>query len=400
MGQQTAPPIVRSPDIPQPVGRALRTFSWILLLVVVYVYGWQVTQINLRELVTKAPLVKPIILDLLKPDLIEHRPRGEEAQAEIWLDRTPPSPVIQQVPPWERLLFWRRPPAWQITLTPVQAKIGAAVTITGKGFTPSRPVDLVWLDQSGSTATIGKAETDASGRLQTTVKVPVVIGTDHHVVVRAILEGTTPGPSNALRLTASHMVETIFLALMGTTLAIIVAIPLSFLAAKNLMARSAVGSSVYYAVRTLFNITRSIEPLIWAIIFAVWVGIGPFAGVLALALHSVAALGKLYSEQIESIDPGPIEAITATGASMLQVVRYAVVPQIIPPFIAFTIYRWDINVRMSTVIGLVGGGGIGFLLIQYINLLQWRQAATAVWAITLVVAIMDYMSATVREQVV
>ena len=123
-------------------------------------------------------------------------------------------------------------------------------------------------------------------------------------------------------------------------------------------------------------------------------------GVLALGLHSIASLGKLYSEQIESIDPGPIEAITATGASPLQVVRYAVVPQIVPPFIAFTIYRWDINVRMSTVIGMVGGGGVGFLLIQYINLLQWRQAATAVWGITIVVAAMDYFSAKVREKVV
>jgi len=114
----------------------------------------------------------------------------------------------------------------------------------------------------------------------------------------------------------------------------------------------------------------------------------------------VASLAKLYSEQIESIDPGPIEAITATGASALQVVRYAVVPQIVPPFIAFTIYRWDINVRMSTVIGMVGGGGVGFLLIQFINLLQWQQAATAVWGITIIVAAMDYFSAAVRERVV
>jgi ABC-type phosphate/phosphonate transport system permease subunit len=137
-----------------------------------------------------------------------------------------------------------------------------------------------------------------------------------------------------------------------------------------------------------------------AVVFAVWVGIGPFAGVLALGLHSIASLGKLYSEQIESIEPGPIEAITATGASALQVIRYAVVPQIVPPFIAFTIYRWDINVRASTIIGFVGGGGVGFLLNQYINLFQWQSAATAVWGITLVVAVMDYFSAAVRERVI
>ncbi|MGH7427529.1 MAG: phosphonate ABC transporter, permease protein PhnE, partial [Candidatus Methylomirabilaceae bacterium] len=212
--------------------------------------------------------------------------------------------------------------------------------------------------------------------------------------------GMTLGLSNTLRLTLFRMVETIFLALMGTTMAVVFAVPLSFLAAKNLMGRSAASLSVYYVMRTIFNIARSIEPLIMATVFAVWVGIGPFAGVLALGVHSIASLGKLYSEQIESIDPGPIEAITATGASMLQVVRYAVVPQIVPPFIAFTIYRWDINVRLSTIIGFVGGGGLGFLLIQYINLLQWRQAATAVWAITAVVAAMDYLSSAVREKVV
>ena len=206
--------------------------------------------------------------------------------------------------------------------------------------------------------------------------------------------------SNTLLIVLDKVVETVFLALMGTTIAVVVAVPLSFLGARNLMTRNPIGTSIYYLTRSFFNIMRSIEPLILAIVFTVWVGLGPFAGTLALALHSVAALGKLYSEQIESIDPGPIEAITATGATALQVVRYGVVPQIVPPFISFTIYRWDTNVRMSTVIGFVGGGGIGFILQQYINLLQYRQAATAVWAIAIVVAAMDYFSAKVREKVV
>jgi len=117
-------------------------------------------------------------------------------------------------------------------------------------------------------------------------------------------------------------------------------------------------------IRTILNIVRSIESLIIAIVFVIIVGLGPFAGVLAIAFHSVAALAKLYSEVIEGIDPGPIEAIRATGANWAQVVRYAVIPQIIPPFTAFTIYRWDINVRSSTIIGFVGGGGIGFYLVQ------------------------------------
>jgi len=161
-----------------------------------------------------------------------------------------------------------------------------------------------------------------------------------------------------------------------------------------------IGLVVYTIARTIFNALRSIEALIMVIVFAVWVGIGPFAGVLALSLHSVASLAKLYSEQVESILPGPLEAITATGATRLQTIVYAVVPQIIPPYISFTMYRWDINVRMSTIIGFAGGGGIGFLLQQNINLLNYRAASAQMLAIAVVVAAMDYLSSYMREKVV
>ncbi|MCB9451912.1 MAG: phosphonate ABC transporter, permease protein PhnE [Anaerolineaceae bacterium] len=160
------------------------------------------------------------------------------------------------------------------------------------------------------------------------------------------------------------------------------------------------GMVIYNTTRTILNVLRAIEPLIMGIVFVIWVGIGPFAGVLALTLHSIAALGKLYSEQIESIDEGPVEAITATGATRLQMIIYGVVPQIIPPYIAFTMYRWDINVRMSTIIGFVGGGGIGFLLQQQINLLRYSEAGVAVLAIAIVVTVLDYASATIRERLI
>jgi phosphonate ABC transporter permease subunit PhnE len=159
-----------------------------------------------------------------------------------------------------------------------------------------------------------------------------------------------------------------------------------------------IGNTLYTVTRTILNALRSIEPLIMGIVFVIWVGIGPFAGVLALALHSIASLGKLYSEQIESIDAGPIEALQSTGANRLQTIMYAVLPQVIPPYIAFTLYRWDINVRMSTIIGFVGGGGIGFLLQQQINLLRYRDAGVAVLAIAIVVSILDYASAAIRER--
>ena len=160
------------------------------------------------------------------------------------------------------------------------------------------------------------------------------------------------------------------------------------------------GMVIYSVTRTLLNGTRSVEPLIMAIVAVIWVGIGPFAGSLALALHTVASLSKLYSEQVESISEGPLEAVRATGANQLQTIIYAVIPQIVPPYISFTMYRWDINVRMSTIIGFVGGGGIGFLLIQNVNLLNYRGASMQMLAIAIVVASMDYISSVIREKYV
>ena len=161
-----------------------------------------------------------------------------------------------------------------------------------------------------------------------------------------------------------------------------------------------IGFGIYTVTRGILNILRSIEPLIMGIVFVVWVCLGPFAGILALTLHSIAALGKLFSEQVEGIDEGPVEAITATGASRLQMVAYAVIPQIVPPFTAFALYRWDINVRMSTIIGFVGGGGIGFVLAQNIRLLRYRQASVMMLSIALVVAVLDYASAKIRSRII
>jgi phosphonate ABC transporter permease subunit PhnE len=161
-----------------------------------------------------------------------------------------------------------------------------------------------------------------------------------------------------------------------------------------------VGLAIYNVVRTVLNALRSVEALIMVIVFAVWVGIGPFAGVLALGLHTVAALAKLYSEQVEDIAAGPIEAVLATGANRLQMIVYAVIPQIIPPYISFTMYRWDINVRMSTIIGFAGGGGIGFLLQQNINLLNYRAASAQILAIAIVVSLMDYLSSALRQRAI
>jgi phosphonate ABC transporter permease subunit PhnE len=214
-------------------------------------------------------------------------------------------------------------------------------------------------------------------------------------VGRAMVEGTLPPNDSALSLGGLTIPGYVLTAmLIGAALGALGG------AAAGTRAAFPVGSVLYNITRTILNGLRSIEPLIMGLVFVIWVGIGPFAGVLALTLHSIASLGKLYSEQIENIDSGPIEALQSTGANRLQTIMYAVVPQIIPPYIAFTMYRWDINVRMSTIIGFVGGGGVGFLLQQQINLLRYRDAGVAVLAIAIVVSILDYASAAIRERYV
>jgi len=195
-------------------------------------------------------------------------------------------------------------------------------------------------------------------------------------------------------------VITLFMALIATLLGAGFAFPLSFLGARNIMGFSPIGWAVYFLMRGLVNVFRSIDTMLWAVIFAVWVIWGsPLAGVLALTVHTIAALGKLYSEQVEGIDPGPVEAVVAAGGSRIEVVRYAVIPQVAPSFWAFTLYRWDINVRMSTVIALVGGGGIGDLLFYYKNQGDWSKVGAVVMVIVAIVWAMDYLSGRLRERI-
>jgi len=194
------------------------------------------------------------------------------------------------------------------------------------------------------------------------------------------------------------MVATIFLGIVATGFSLVVALPLSFLGARNIMGGHPVTAAVYVVVRLIFTIIRSIDVLIVVIITAVLLGIGSAAGVVGLAFHNVGVLGKLYSEAIEGIDPGPLEAITATGANRLQVIWTAVIPQVVNPYISFTIYRLDANVRLAPILGLVGGGGIGILLFQSINLLQYGAAGLIIFMIVITVAAMDFASAQIRKR--
>lgn len=364
-----------------------------ILVLVVYGYGWRVTEIDLGELVGDVHLVKTLAAELVQPDLISADTDEVTVETGFWMEGAPIPPFFS---PDEDPQVKAR-----LDLSIRTGKIGDGLTVSGTGLPPNRSGALLWVNPIGQEFPLGSFQTGADGAFEKEIKVPPTARGRKQEVRAAVTWKTGKWHvSHTLKLTAEKMIETLFLALMATTMAILVAAPVSFLGARNLMIHHPWGAGIYYLVRTIFNVLRSIEPLVMAILFVVWVGIGPFAGVLALGVHSIAALGKLFSEQVESIDPGPVEAITATGATPFQVVLYAVAPQVIPQFLALSFYRWDINVRMSTIIGFVGGGGIGYLLQQWINLLQYNKAGTALLAIAVVVITLDMLSGKIRAKMV
>jgi len=389
----------------------------VLVLLLFFALGWQITEINLHKLVTEFDDAFPALSKVLWPwaKAIAREERVVMATADIQVpcsDNPPPPP--EEVPGQPYIMA--EPTCGELSYQDESYKMvpGTTLTVRGWGFDPNTETTIWWKDPIGNEFQVRqegeylKTVTDEIGTFELKVIMPYRLIPPssaqgpmiHQIQARQTSKVGKLMPSQELKLAIEKMVETIFLGLMATLFGIVLAVPVSFVAARNLMGGSWFTMTLYYLVRTVLNIVRSIEPLIWAIIAVLWVGLGPFAGVIALTLHSIAALGKLYSEAIENIDPGPIEAILATGASRLQTIMYAVVPQVLPPFISFSIYRWDINVRMSTIIGAVGGGGIGFLLIQWIRLLDYRSAGIAVWFIALTVAILDYVSAEIRERFV
>ncbi len=277
-------------------------------------------------------------------------------------------------------------------------------TLEGYDLAPNSEVIARWRFPDGRTLTIKRATTDAEGHfLMEDVEAKQIAAAMDNVASRIEVDTEIPvgglKPSQALKDVIEAMFVTLFMALISTTIATIVAAPLSFLAASNITKRGPAGTVVYYLTRSFFNITRSYEPLVMATVFAFWLGYGPFAGTLALTVVTIASLGKLFSEAVESIDPGPIEALQATGANRLQTVVHAVIPQIVPDFVSFIIYHQDINVRISTIIGFVGGGGIGYYLSEQINsMVGYHKAGTAIWAIVAVVWALDFLSAEVRKR--
>jgi phosphonate transport system permease protein len=191
--------------------------------------------------------------------------------------------------------------------------------------------------------------------------------------------------------------DTINIATLGTVLGIVIATPLGFLAARN-----TTPSALILRPLALYCIvaSRSINSLIWALLLVSILGPGLLAGILAIAFRSIGFVGKLLYEAIEEIDPSQVEAVTATGASRAQVVAYGIVPQVLPAFAGISVYRWDINIRESTVLGLVGAGGIGLSLQSSINILAWPQVTMIFILIFATVLASEWVSARVRKAIV
>jgi phosphonate ABC transporter permease subunit PhnE len=188
---------------------------------------------------------------------------------------------------------------------------------------------------------------------------------------------------------------TVEIALLGTAAAALLALPLGFLSARNVAP-----PPLFYPARTALNLFRSVDTLVYALIFVAAVGLGPFPGVLAVVAYTTTSLAKLYSEAIEGIEPGPVDAITATGATRLQVLRFGVLPQVLPLFLSYILYRLETNIRAATVLGFVGAGGIGFYLQTYLRMIDYSAASTALLVTIVMVMVVDTVSSKVRARLV
>ena len=190
------------------------------------------------------------------------------------------------------------------------------------------------------------------------------------------------------------LAQTINIATLGTAAAVVLSLPVALFAALN----TTPSRAAYALARLVMVVTRSVDTLVWALIFIIVVGPGSLAGVLAVTVRSIGFVAKLLAEGIEEIDHGQVEAVRATGAAPLQTLLYAIVPQVKPTFVGVCIYRWDINIRESTVLGLVGAGGIGFALNEAILGLEWSRVGTILLVILAVVVASEAASAYLRRR--
>ncbi|MEN1760394.1 phosphonate ABC transporter, permease protein PhnE [Anoxynatronum sibiricum] len=190
-------------------------------------------------------------------------------------------------------------------------------------------------------------------------------------------------------------IETVQMSIVGTLIAILLSIPLGICAAQNISP----SPILYHGSRLILNSLRTVPDVIFAVIFVSAVGLGPFPGTLAIGVSSSGMLGKFLGDSIENIDPGSLEALRATGANKIQAISYAVIPQILPEFISLALFRWEMNFRSSTILGIVGAGGIGFELMTSMRLFRYQEMTMTLILILAVVAVVDSVSANIRSRV-
>lgn len=191
---------------------------------------------------------------------------------------------------------------------------------------------------------------------------------------------------------AAAMVETVQIAIWGTALSVVLGVPFAILSSSNVAPQW-----IVQPVRRLMDAARAINEIVFALLFVVAVGLGPLAGVLALAVHNIGIIAKLFSEAVEAIDPRPVEGIRATGADRLQEVIFGIIPQVLPLWSSFTLYRFETNVRSATVLGLVGAGGIGQPLYENIRSFQYSETAAILIIVVATVMLIDMLSAQLRR---
>jgi len=204
-----------------------------------------------------------------------------------------------------------------------------------------------------------------------------------------------PPDLSVLRPALNGALTTVEIALLGTAAAAVLALPLGFASARNVAP-----PGLYQPARAALNVFRSVDTLVYALVFVAAVGLGPFPGVLAVVAYTTTSLAKLYSEAIEGIDPGPVDAIAATGATPLQVLRFGVLPQVLPLLLSYVLYRLETNVRAATVLGFVGAGGIGFYLQTYLRTIDYPAASTVLLVTVAMVLAIDTLSSKLRARLV
>jgi phosphonate transport system permease protein len=359
--------------------------------VVIIGYSSRVTKIDFVRLFKDAPKAKSLISAILSPDLVTRNLQTTtiEIAFPIPCESAPNATPITSGP--------------HLTTSVPCASVKDTFTLEGFSLSPNAQIAIRWQIPTIGSLTLPYANTDANGHFTMQLDAKQIAASTNNTASLIQVDTRVPvgnmKPSQAVNDVLQAMFVTIFMALLSTSIATIIAVPLSFLAASNITRHGPAGTTVYYLTRSFFNLIRSYDPLVMATVFAFWLGFGPFPGTLALMVVTTASLGKMFSEAVENIDPGPIEALQATGANRLQTIVFSVIPQIVPDFVSYTIYHWDINIRISTIIGFVGGGGIGYYLSTQINsMIGYHKAGTAIWAIVAVVWAMDFLSAEVRKR--